>query len=70
MSDEGKVWDMRRIQQLRSSMSDADVSTLKSKGQSNPASLTLDEVGVLFLIARERIREIEADARSKGHENE
>lgn len=69
MSGDGKAWDMRRIEQLRSSMSDADISALKSKGQAAPASLTLDEVGVLFLITRERIREIEKAARS-SHGNE
>lgn len=59
MSDGGKSWDMRRVEQLRSAMTVDEIDALKLKGRANPAALTLDEVGVLFLIARERIREIE-----------
>jgi DNA-directed RNA polymerase sigma subunit (sigma70/sigma32) len=66
MSVDGRTWDMRRIEQLRASLTDAELVALKSKGQSNPASLSLDEVGVLFLVTRERIREIERLESSKG----
>jgi DNA-directed RNA polymerase sigma subunit (sigma70/sigma32) len=66
MSVDGRTWDMRRIEQLRASLTDAELVALKSKGQSNPASLSLDEVGMLFLVTRERIREIERLESSKG----
>jgi DNA-directed RNA polymerase sigma subunit (sigma70/sigma32) len=66
MSVDGRTWDLRRIEQLRASLTDAELVALKSKGQSNPASLSLDEVGVLFLVTRERIREIERLESSKG----
>ena len=59
MSDDGRAWDMRRVEHMRSSMTTDQIAALKAKGQANPAALTLDEVGVLFLFSRERIREIE-----------
>jgi DNA-directed RNA polymerase sigma subunit (sigma70/sigma32) len=66
MSEKGKAWDMRRAEQLQSSMTPEEIAALKSKGQADPASLTLDEVGVLFLLTRERIREIERMAGAEG----
>lgn len=69
MSENGRAWDMRRVEELRSRMTEEAIAALKSRGQSDPASLSLDEVGVLFLIARERIREIERDASSEGARN-
>ena len=66
MSGDGKAWDMRRIELLRSSMSDSEIAVLKSKEQQDPASLTFDEVGVLFLVTRDRIRELERMAGRKG----
>jgi DNA-directed RNA polymerase sigma subunit (sigma70/sigma32) len=66
MSSDGKYWDMRRAEQLRSAMTVDEIRSLKAKGETNPASLSLDEVGVLFLLARDRIREIERLADGKG----
>ena len=66
MTDNGKAWDMRSAEHLRSRMTEEAIASLKSRGQLDPASLTLDEVGVLFLITRERIREIERAARNEG----
>jgi len=66
MSEDQKSWDMQRAEQLRSRMSEDEIAALKSRGQADLASLTLDEVGVLFLITRERIREFERLARDKG----
>jgi len=44
-------------------MSDADIAALSARSETSLNSLTLDEVGVLFLVTRERIRAIEAKAR-------
>jgi DNA-directed RNA polymerase sigma subunit (sigma70/sigma32) len=66
MNEGGKAWDMSSAEKLRANMSADEVAALKLKGQVKPASLTLDEVGVLFLVTRERIREIERNAGSKG----
>ena len=68
MSENGKAWEMRRVEQLRSHMTEEAISLLKSKGQSDPASLTLDEVGILFLVTRERIRELERASKSTGEQ--
>ena len=65
MSQNDKSWDMLRVEQLRANMSANEIAALKAKGIANPASLTLDEVGVLFLVARDRIREIEHEAGSR-----
>jgi len=43
-------------------MSDADVEALKARSEADPDSLSMDELGVLFLVTRERIRAIEARA--------
>ena len=56
-------WDMARVEKLRATMTDADVETLRAREKTDPRSLTIDEVGVLFLITRERIRKLEAKAR-------
>jgi hypothetical protein len=36
---------------------------VNKRAESDPRSLTLDEVGVLFLVTRDRIRAIEGNAR-------
>ena len=68
MSADSKPWDMRRVEQLRASMGDAEIAALKANGRSTAASLTIDEVGLLFLIARERIHELERLAGQKGED--
>jgi DNA-directed RNA polymerase sigma subunit (sigma70/sigma32) len=56
-------WNRERSEQLRSTLSEADIDELKRRADSDPGSLTLDEVGVLFLVTRDRIREIEKRVR-------
>jgi DNA-directed RNA polymerase sigma subunit (sigma70/sigma32) len=51
-------------------MTDAAIADLFARSESDPASLTLDEVGVLFLVTRDRIRAIEARARSRSSNND
>ena len=53
-------WDKERSEKLRATMSAAEIDALLQRSQSDPKSLSIDEVGVLFLVTRERIRAIEA----------
>jgi DNA-directed RNA polymerase sigma subunit (sigma70/sigma32) len=66
MSDSGFGWDRRRSEQLRASLSETEIEALAKRAKSDPRSLTLDELGVLFLVARDRLRAIERKARDKG----
>jgi len=59
----GPKWDRRRLELLHASMTRADIDLLRARSDAAPDSLTLDEVGVLFLETRDRIRAIEAAAR-------
>ena len=63
MNDNRHGWDRQRAEQLRATLSDAEIQALAKR---DPRSLTLDEVGVLFLVTRDRIRAIEGRARGKG----
>ena len=47
-------------------MSDADIEALTARSEADPDSLSMDELGVLFLVTRERIRAIEARATGKS----
>ena len=65
MERSGVGWDRERSERLRSKLTDADLDDLKRRAEADPASLSLDEVGVLFLVTRDRIREIERKARGR-----
>ena len=60
MSKDKRGWDRERSEELRATMSAADINALMQRSQRDPTSLSIDEVGVLFLVTRERIRAIEA----------
>jgi len=62
-------WDRKRSERLRASMSDEEVAALTERYERDPASLSLDEDGVLYLVTRERIRAIEDKAKSVGGGN-
>ena len=66
MAEGNRNWDLKRSEQLRAKMSEAELLALQARSDADPGSLTLDEVGVLFLVTRERIRAIEAKALGKG----
>ena len=53
-------WDREHSEKLRATMSVLDIEALIQRSESDPTSLSVDEVGVLFLVARDRIRLIEA----------
>ena len=46
-------------------MTNAEIEALRTRSETDLDSLTLDEVGVLFLVTRDRIRTIEGNARKK-----
>ncbi len=56
-ADEG--WNLERAEELRAAMSDAEIQALRLREQTDPHSLTIDEVGVLYIVSRERIHNLE-----------
>jgi DNA-directed RNA polymerase sigma subunit (sigma70/sigma32) len=60
------TWDKKRCEALREQMSAAQIAALLERSRADSAQLTLDEVGVLFIVTRDRIRELEAQARGKA----
>jgi hypothetical protein len=53
---------MERAEELRASMSDAEIEALRLREQRDPTSLTIDEVGVLYVVTRERLHHLERQA--------
>jgi DNA-directed RNA polymerase sigma subunit (sigma70/sigma32) len=64
------TWDKRRCEELVARMSPAEIDALLERSRADSSRLTLDEVGVLFIVTRDRIREIEAQARGNTRGNE
>lgn len=62
MGDNGRGWDRRRSEQLRATLSEAEIEALAKRGKADPRALTLDELGVLFLVTKDRIRALGAKA--------
>lgn len=60
MNDSGSGRDRKRLEQLRATFSDAEIEALAKRAKSDPKALTIDELGVLFLVSRDRIRAIES----------
>lgn len=65
MNDSGFGWDRERSEQLRATLSDAEIEALAKRAKADPKSIGLEELGVLFLVTRDRIRAIEMKARGK-----
>ena len=53
-------------QKCRAAMSDAEIELLRKRQESDPTSLSMDEVGVLYIVTRERIRSFERKAGDDG----
>jgi DNA-directed RNA polymerase sigma subunit (sigma70/sigma32) len=71
MTDDSRKWDVVRAEQLRATLTAQEIAALRVRSDADPTSLSLDEVGVLFLETRDHIRSIEAAARKKqGGDNE
>jgi DNA-directed RNA polymerase sigma subunit (sigma70/sigma32) len=60
MGTNDRGWDRKRSENLRASMTDAEIEALFERSRRDLDSLSIDEVGVLFFITRDRIRLIEA----------
>jgi DNA-directed RNA polymerase sigma subunit (sigma70/sigma32) len=65
MTQKRYKWDRARLEALRATMTAAEIDALQARSKTDLDSLSLDEVGVLFLDTRDRIRTIEAKARKK-----
>ena len=63
MNGDGRKLDKERLSRLLEEMSPADRERLEARAKAGSKDLTLDEVGILFLITREKIRAIEKKAR-------
>lgn len=69
MTEGGRKLDWERLSLLRNAMSESDLRQLEARSKADLKSLTLDEVGILFLGTREKIRAFEKKARG-GREGE
>ena len=65
MTQNDEKWDMARVQALREKLSDSEIEALRAKEAAAPGSLTLDEMSVLYLVTRERIKAMEREARGE-----
>ena len=59
MGTKERRWNLKHSEDLRASMTKAELASLFRRSKSDPDSLSMDEVGVLFLVTRDRIRVIE-----------
>jgi DNA-directed RNA polymerase sigma subunit (sigma70/sigma32) len=57
VNDESYRLDKERLTKILDGMSREEREHLEARSKSGSRSLTLDEVGILFLMAREKIRE-------------
>ena len=64
MTDGWKL-DRQRLEKVLEVMSKAEREKLQARSKSGLKSLTLDEIGLLFLMTREKIRAIERQAGKK-----
>jgi DNA-directed RNA polymerase sigma subunit (sigma70/sigma32) len=65
MGGTGQEWDRARLEKLLAAMTMEEIDALHVRSKTEPKSLTLDEVGMLFLLTRDRIRALEAGARKE-----
>jgi DNA-directed RNA polymerase sigma subunit (sigma70/sigma32) len=71
MTGKSLKWDRARLEKLRATMTRAEIDALRARSNADLNSLSLDEVGILFLDTRDRIRAIEAKARgTRGGDDE
>jgi DNA-directed RNA polymerase sigma subunit (sigma70/sigma32) len=70
MGNNERGWDRERSERLRATMSASDIDALMERSKRDPKSLSIDEVGILFLVTRERIRAIEARLKSDSGAND
>jgi hypothetical protein len=58
-----------RFKRLRESMTQAEIESLKARFDSQPDSLSRNEIAVLYLVTRERIAVFESKARKRSEES-
>ncbi len=59
MTSGGLQFDVARLSKLREAMTDADLRSIEVRFKADRKSLSEDEVGVLYIWTREKIREFE-----------
>jgi hypothetical protein len=64
MTDESKT-DADRLKKLRDAMSQEQLEALRVRFETNPDSVSVDEVRILYMVTREKIQVFEAKARRK-----
>lgn len=65
MDDSDERLDSERLRQLRQSMTAEEIAALRRRFDRNPNGLSKDEVAVLYLVTKEKIRDFEAKAQRK-----
>ena len=60
--------DSARLKRLRDSITEAEIESLKVRFDSQPDSLSRDEIAMLYLVTRERIAVFESKARKRNEE--
>jgi DNA-directed RNA polymerase sigma subunit (sigma70/sigma32) len=64
MTDESKT-AADRLRELRDEMSQEQLEGLRVRFETNPDSVSVDEVRILYMVTREKIQVFEAKARRK-----
>jgi hypothetical protein len=54
MKEDSRKKEQERLAKLRAAMTDTDIKGLRARAKARTKSLSLDEVGILFLLAREK----------------
>ena len=65
MTHDGRKFDEERLSKLLEGMSQVERERLEARSKADSKYLTLDEVGILFLMTREKIRAFEKKARGE-----
>jgi DNA-directed RNA polymerase sigma subunit (sigma70/sigma32) len=65
MDNSEEPLDSERLRQLRQSMTVEDIAALRRRFDRDPNGLSKDEVAVLYLVTREKIRAFERKAQRK-----
>ena len=64
MTDADRL-DSEKLERVRNGMTAAEIETLRARFERDPNSLSREEIGVLYLVTREKIRGFEAKAQRK-----
>jgi DNA-directed RNA polymerase sigma subunit (sigma70/sigma32) len=66
----GRKFDVARLSKLREALTDAELKSIEVRFKADRKSLSEDEVGILYVWTREKIREFEAwAAQRRGDED-